>query len=145
MDTAQYEVKMRCAVGCGVAFIFGKSLVTPAMRQLMVYSGHYIDQTKKDAELTGLPCSLVHFSDSLTEGAHKRAKQGKFIFSGGKSGKTGKRKYQERVIEQQILNEWFHSESVEAKELSEKQSVSRHLNFDPTGDTPSENMVNKFE
>ena len=46
----QYEVKMRCALGCGMAFIFGKSLVTPAMRQLMVYTGHYIDQAKKDAE-----------------------------------------------------------------------------------------------
>ena len=79
------------------------------------------------------------------EGAHKRAKQGKFIFSGGKSGKIGKREYQERVIEQQILNEWFHSESIEAKKLSEKQSVSRHLNFDATRDTTSENMVNKFD
>ena len=49
------------------------------------------------------------------EEAHKKAKQGKFIFSGGKSGITGKREYQERVIEKQILNKWFHSESVEAK------------------------------
>ena len=93
------------------------------MKQLMVYSGHYIDQAKKDAELTGLPCSLAHFSDSLMEEAHKRAKQGKFIFCGGKSGKTGKREYQERVIKQQVLNERCHSESVEAKEaISESSS-----------------------
>ena len=49
-----------------MAFIFGKSLVTPAMKKLMVYSGHYIDQAKKDAELL---CSLAPFSDSLMEGA----------------------------------------------------------------------------
>ena len=141
----QYEVKMRCASGCTVVLIFGKNLVTPAMRQLMVYSGHYIDQAKKDAELTALRCRLTHFRDSPTEGAHKRPKQGKFIFSGSKLGKAGKREYQERVIEQQMLNEWFHSESVAAKKLSEKQSESRHLNFDATGDTTSENVVNKFD
>ena len=115
------------------------------MRQLMVYSGHYIDHARKDGELTGLPCSLAQFSDSLMEGPHKRARKGKFIFSGGNLGKTGKREYQERVIEQQILNGWFHSESIEAKKLYGKQSVSRHLNFDATGDTTLENIVNKFD
>ena len=63
------------------------------------------------------------------EGAHKKAKQGKYLFSGGKSRKTGKQEYQERVIEQQLLSEWFISESNENKKLC-KKSVNKQLNFD---------------
>ena len=63
------------------------------------------------------------------EGAHKRAKQGKFIFSGGRLGKTGKTDYQKRVIEQQFLNEWFRGESTEMKN-SAKRSVNRQLDFE---------------
>ena len=76
-----------------------------------------------------LSCGLGHFSDSLMEGAHKKAKQGKYLLSGGKSGKTGKQEYQERVIEQQLLSELFGSESNENKELC-KKSVNKQLNFD---------------
>ena len=54
------------------------------------------------------------------EGAHKKAKQGKYLFSGGKSGKTGKQEYQERVIKQQLLSEWFRSEANKNKKLCKK-------------------------
>ena len=74
-------------------------------------------------------CELGHFSDSLMECAHKKAKQGKYLFSGAKLGKTGKQEYPERVIEQQLLSEWFGSESNENKKLCEK-SVNKQLNFD---------------
>ena len=72
-----FDIKTRGTSGCGIVFLFGRSLVTPAMRQLIVYSSHYLDQAKNDSELVGLSCGLGHFSDSLMEGAHKKAKQGK--------------------------------------------------------------------
>ena len=112
-----FDIKTRGTLGCGIVFLFGRSLVTPAMRQLIVYSGHYVEQAKNDSELVGLSCELGNFSDSLMEGAHKKAKQGKYLSSGGKSGKTGKQEYEERVIEQQLLSEWFKSESNENKKL----------------------------
>ena len=124
-----FDIKIRGTLGCGIVFLLGRSLVTPAMRQLIVYSGHYVEQAKNDSELVGLSCGLGHFSDSLMEGAHKKAKQGKYLFSGGKSGKTGKQEYQERVIEQQLLSEWFRSESNQNKKLC-KKSVNKQLNFD---------------
>ena len=123
-----YEIKMRGTLGCAV-FIFGRKLITPAMKQLIAHTGYYIDQAKADAQLAELPCGLGHFSDSVMEGAHKRAKQGKFIFSGGRLGKTGKTDYQKRVIEQQFLNEWFRGESTEMKN-SAKRSVNRQLDFE---------------
>ena len=95
--------------------LFCGHLVTPAMKQLIAHTSYYIDQAKADAPPAELPCGLSHFSDSVIEGAHKRAKQGKFIFSGGRLGKTGKTDYQKRVIEQQFHNEWFRGESTEMK------------------------------
>ena len=135
-----FYIKIRGTLGCGTVFIFGKSLVTPAMRQLTVYTGHYLDQAKHDSELAGLPYGLGQFNDSIMEGAHKKAKQGKYLFSGGKSGKVGKKEYQERVIEQQLLSEWFRNESQETKLCYTKMPVNRELTFDQ--DVTSEKMVN---
>ena len=70
-----FDIKARGTFGCDIVFLFGRSLVTPAMRQLMVYSGHYIEQAKYDSELVGLSCGLDHFSDSLMKCAQKKAKQ----------------------------------------------------------------------
>ena len=50
----------------------------------------HVQKALDDAELTGLPCSLGNFSDSVMEGLHKSSKQGKYQFSGGRSGRTGK-------------------------------------------------------
>ena len=74
------------------------------------------------------------------EGAHKKAKQGKYLFSGGKSGKIGKKEYQEIVIEQQLLSEWFRNQSQETKLCYTKMPVNRELTFDQ--DVTSEKMVN---
>ena len=122
-----FDIKACSTCSCANVFLFGRSPVTPTMKQLIVYSGHY--QAKNDSDVVSLSCELGHFSDSLMEGAHKKAKQGKYFFSGGKSGKTEKQEYQERVIEQQLLSEWFRSESNENKKFHEK-SVNKQLNFD---------------
>ena len=124
-----FDIKARSTFSYGIMFLFGRSPITPAMRQLIVYLGHYVEQAKNDSEVVGLLYELGHFSNSLMEGAHKKAKQDKYLFSGEKSGKTGKQEYQERVIEQQLLSEWFGSESNENNNLCEK-SVNKQLNFD---------------
>ena len=111
-----FDMKPRGTLGCGIVFLFGRSLVTPAMRQLM----DYVEQAKNDSELVSFSCGLGHCSDSLMEGAHKKAKQGKYLFSGEKSGKTGKQEYQERAIEKQLLIEWFISELNENKKFCKK-------------------------
>ena len=49
--------------------------------------------------------SFGNFSDKIMEG-----KQGKFNFSGGKTGPTEKREYQECVLEQQFVNAWFRAD-----------------------------------
>ena len=51
-----FDIKTRSTLGCGIVFLFGRSLVTPAIRQLIVYSGHYVEQAKNDSELVGLSC-----------------------------------------------------------------------------------------
>ena len=65
------------------------------------------------------------------EGVHKRAKQGKYLFSRGKAGKTGKEDFQRRVITQQFLKEWFRGESTENKHV--KANVNRNVNFESQG------------
>ena len=118
-----YEIKIRGTLAYGTAFVFGRKLIAPAIRQLIVYSGHYIDQACADATLTGLPCTLGHLSDSVMEGAHKRTKQGEYLFTGGSAGNTGKEDYQKRVITQQFLNEWFRG-----AKASNTYKSSEHFN-----------------
>ena len=61
------------------------------MRQLTVYTGHYLDQAKHDSELVGLPSGLGQFNDSIAEGTHKKAKQGKYLLAEGSLEKLGKK------------------------------------------------------
>ena len=93
-----YEIKMRGTLGCAV-FIFGRKLITPAMKQPIIHTGYYIDQAEADAQLAELPCGSGYFNDAAMEGAHKRAKQGQFIFCGERLGKTDKTGYQKRNSE----------------------------------------------
>ena len=51
-----YKIKMRGTLGCAV-FIFGRKLITPAMKQLIAHTGYYNDQAKADAQLAELPWS----------------------------------------------------------------------------------------
>ena len=69
-----------------------------------------MEKAKSDSEAIGINCSLGNFSDNVMEGYHKLGKQGKFNFSGGKTGPTGKREYQESVLEQQFVNAWFRAD-----------------------------------
>ena len=86
-----FDIKIRGTLGCGTVFIFGKSLVTPAIRQLTVHTGHYLDQAKHDCELAGLPCGLGQFNDSIMEGAHKKPNKESICLVEGSLEKLGKK------------------------------------------------------
>ena len=91
-----FDIKIRGTLGSGTVFIIAKSLITPVMRQLTVYTGHYLDQAKHGSELAGLPSRSGQFNDSIMEDAHKKKKkQRKYLFNGGKSGKIGKSRRKE--------------------------------------------------
>ena len=137
-----YEIKIRSTLECGTAFEFGLKLITPAIRQLIVYSCHYIDQACADASLTGLPSTLGHFSDLKMEGAHKRAKK-EIFFSGERAGKTEKEDYQRRVIIQQFLNEWFRGESAENKHV--RANINIKLNFEIESSSSRAKVSNTYK
>ena len=118
----EYEIKVRCYLGCGTVFIFGKRLVTATIKQLIAYTGWYIEKAKSDSRASGINCFLGNFSDRIMEGNYNLGKQGRFNFSGGKTGPTGKRECQELFLEQQFVNEWFR---VDKKDRVENACVSR--------------------
>ena len=62
-----------------------------------------------------LPLTLRNFNDSIMETKHKEAKQGNFIYSGGRAGETGKIDYQKRVLTQQFCHEWASVQNREKK------------------------------
>lgn len=115
----QFECKARIRLGFQFPIIFGFRSVTATIKQVVVYSGYYIDKAIQDAQLVGLPITLKHITDSIMETKHKECKSGNFIYSGGKSGETGKVEYQQRVLEQQFVNEWIR---IENKENCQKTS-----------------------
>lgn len=107
VDTpSAYEVNARVLLGFNFVLIFGTKSVTATIKHLVSYMGFYIKKALKDAELVGVPLSLNNFNDGIMETKHKEGKQGNYIYSGGKTGETGKVEYQKRVIEQQFCNEW---------------------------------------
>ena len=46
-----FDIKARSTFSYGIVFLFGRFPVTPAMGQLIVYSGHYVEQAKNDNEV----------------------------------------------------------------------------------------------
>ena len=64
------------------------------MKELVPYTGFYVERALKDAALSGLPLTLRNFNDSIMETKHKEAKQGNHIYSSGRVGETGKIDYQ---------------------------------------------------
>ena len=135
----KYEIVSRGTLGC-VVFIFGSKLVTATMKQLMAYTGFYVDKAKQDGELVGIKdCSLGMCSDRVMESLHKSWRQGKLLYSGGRSGPTGKRDYQVNVIKQQFINEWFRQETSQSKLLT-----ARKLHFE-NDDNKSESTVIKLQ
>ena len=50
------------------------------MKQLMAYTGFYVDKAKQDGDLVGIKdCSLGMFSDRMMEALHKPWKQGELL------------------------------------------------------------------
>ena len=82
----EYEVAARILLGFQFIIIFGTLMVTPSIKQIVVYVSYYLQKAKEDGELVGLPLTLRNFSDGLMESIHKRAKSGNMLFSGGKKG-----------------------------------------------------------
>ena len=68
---------------------------------------------KQDSELIGCRIGVNNISDNVMEGYHPHGKQGKFLFSGGKGGPTGKIAYQKNVLSHQFQNEWSRHEKQE--------------------------------
>ena len=50
----QFECAARIHLGFQFVTIFGTSSVTPSIKQIVVYTSHYIDKAKKDGELAGI-------------------------------------------------------------------------------------------
>ena len=123
LDSIEFDMKMRCFIGCGTVFIFGKNLVNPAMKQLIAYTRYYIDKAKEDAKAVGLNCRLGCFRDRVMEGVHKVWKQGSNSFSGGKSGQIGQKEYQEHALEQQFVNEWLRLQKMDSKKPNAKRKL----------------------
>lgn len=119
MDTPQgltgkeFERNARIYLGFQFPIIFGYQSLTATLKQVTVYSAFYIDKAISDARIVGLPVTLQNLTDSIMETKHKECKQGNYIFSGGRAGETGRKDYQERVLEQQFVNEWLRLENRE--------------------------------
>lgn len=60
------------------------------------------------------------------ETKHKEAKQGNYIYSGGRAGETGKIDYQRRVLTQQFCHEWASIEHQETKGSSYSSDSEVH-------------------
>ena len=95
--------------------VFGSQTVTATVKELLAYTGFYVEKALKDAALSGLPLTLHNFNDGVMETKHKEAKQGTDIYSGGRVGETGKIKYQKWVLTQQFCHEWASVENREKK------------------------------
>ena len=66
--------------------------------------GYYIDKTKSDGEIVGLPLSLKNFSDSIMETGHKETKGDLVRRSGGRNGNVDQIEYQKLLLAQQMSN-----------------------------------------
>ena len=96
------------------------------MKELVAYTGLYVEKALKDAALSGLPLTLCNFNDSIMETKHKEAKQGNYIYSSGRVGETGKIDYQKRVLTQQFCQEWASVENREKKGCSYSSDSKVH-------------------
>ena len=50
------------------------------MKQVVTYVPFYIERATLDGQQVGLDLTLRHFSDGLMETAHKRPKEGNYLF-----------------------------------------------------------------
>ena len=61
----------------------GSQTVTATVKELVAYTGFYMEKALEDAALSGLPLILCNFNDSIME-----TKQGNYSYSGGQAGET---------------------------------------------------------
>ena len=97
-----FEICSRIMFGFPFILIFRTKLVTASVNQLVVYEGYYIDKALDGCKLVGKGLSRRHITDDTLETEHEDAKQGNFLFSGGKAGPIRKIEYQEKVLQQQF-------------------------------------------
>lgn len=138
-----YECQARVLLGFQFILVFGSQTVTATVKELLAYTGFYVEKALTDAALSGLPLTLHNFNDSVMETKHKEAKQGNDIYSGGRVGETGKIKYQKRVLTQQFCHEWASVENREKKgcSYSSDSKVHKKENEDPPKHLKKKKMV----
>ena len=93
----QFECNARLRLGFPTVAIFGTLSITPSMKQVVTYVPFYSERAKLDGQQVGLDLTLRHFSDGLMETAHKRPKEGNYLFSGGRQGCINTADYQTQV------------------------------------------------
>ena len=139
----KYDCQARVLLGFQFILIFGSETVTATVKELVAYTGFYVEKALKDATLSGLPLSLHNFNDGIMETRHKDAKQGNYIYSGGRTGETGKIDYQRRVLTQQFCHEWASVENREKKgcSYSSDSKVHKQESQDSTKQLKKKKMV----
>lgn len=103
----QFECLARIHLGFQFVVIFGTNCVTPSIKQIVTYTAYYVDKARSDGELVGYPLKFSNFSDATMETAHKYAKQGTFLYSGGRHGATSSTEYQKLILSQLFHNELY--------------------------------------
>ena len=111
---------------CQVGVLLGFQFVPATVKELVAYTRFYVEKALKDATLSGLALSLHNFNDSIMETRHKDAKQGNYVYSGGRTGEAGKTDYQKRVLIQQFCHEWASVENRERKGCSYSSDSKVH-------------------
>ena len=69
----KFECQARVLLGFQFILIFGSQIVTATVKELVAYTGFYVEKALKDAALSGLPLTLRNFNDSIMETKHKKA------------------------------------------------------------------------
>ncbi|KXJ06653.1 hypothetical protein AC249_AIPGENE8086 [Exaiptasia diaphana] len=103
----QFECLARLHLGFPFVIIFGTSCVTPSIKQIVAYTAYYVDKARSDGNLVGTPLKFSNFSDATMETAHKNAKLGTFLYSGGRHGATSSTEYQKLILSQIFHNELY--------------------------------------
>ena len=131
------EILARILLGFQAVVIFGVKAITPSIKQAVVYTPYYVDKAFADGREIGLPITLEHFSDATMETAHKRLKEGNFLFSGGKDGPIDVVEYQTCVLTQVFQNEIYH--------IWDKGNQLKSKRHKPTDSDESETQMLKEE
>lgn len=125
LSGADYEILARVLLGFQSVVIFGVKAITPSIKQAVVYTPFYMDKALADGCKIGLPITLEHISDATMETAHKRPKEGNFLFSGGRDGQADVIEYQKCVLTQLFQNEIYNIWD-KGNQIKKKRSKSAH-------------------